>query len=213
MRQPIARTASTSFSDTELLILDAAAMDGGLRSMYLQDRFSSQFNFPSHRLDDDSLNATLDRWERSGWITGEARTNRHGVADRTVWLTAAGGQLWESERKPDWSRYVADWYNPWRMGGERPRVSIFGHSASICKSFFRAGCQSGFFDYRGGKTACGKGRRQLIKWRRPQTVFLLSAWLERTDSPTDWSLLEMKRCWWRFPNEIAKFWDWPALNV
>lgn len=207
------RTGSTDLTDSELLILDNIAMLGGLCSMYLNDNFPYQFNYPEHGLDSKSLLATLARFESEGMIVSERTSNRHGKPDLVLRVTTLGGSIWESERKPDWTRYVEDSYGPSRRNTERFRVTILGHSREICNAFFDASIQSGFIDYRGGRVATAWGNRNLIYWRSVESVFMLSAWLESEDSETDWNHFEMKRCWWRFAHEIGKLWGWPPAEL
>ncbi len=213
MQTSIQRTGATHFSDPELLILDIAAMHVGRRSMFVRDIFPLQFNYASHGLDDDSLTETLNRFEAQGVLRGEDFTDDNGDVDRYVEITDFGGALWESERKPDWTRFVRDSYRNSRPNSQRHRVCIFGHSPLICRAFFDAGCSSEFFNFRDGPISTGTGHRKLIYWRPAQTVFMLSAWTESWHSKTDWDHFEIKRCWWRNADEIGKLWGWPTASV
>ena len=195
MAKTINRTETTGLSDSELLILDKVAMLGGLRSMYFNDVFPLQFNCPEHGLDDDSLVSTLNRLESNGILTGRSIKTRHGRPDRTIRVTEHGGSVWESERKPDWTRYVTEYYGSSRPNSQRHRVTILGHSPVICRSFFNVGIQCGFLDYRNGPMATGTGMRNLVYWRPNQNVFMLSAWVESLHSTTDWDDFETKRTW------------------
>lgn len=212
MFKQLTRSGATKFSDSELLILDQIAMLGGVRRMYLNDVFPLQFNCPEHGLDDQSLLQTLDRFEADGITIGETTRNYHGKPDRTVRITDSGAALWESERKPDWTRYVTESYRRSRPNSEKHRVVIRGHSPLVCRAFFDAGVQSGFLDYRGGRIGTGVGKCSLIYWRAPQNVYMLSAWIESHLPVADWGHFEMKRCWWRFADEIGKLWGWPAAE-
>lgn len=213
MPERIERTGSSDLTDSELLILDKVAMLGGIRSMYYNDIFPYQFNCPEHGLDDETLIVTLDRLESDGVITGEPSSSRHGKPDRTIRVTERGGLVWESERRPDWTRYVTESYGSSRPDSERHRVTVFGHSRPICQAFFDAGVQSGFLDYRCGRIGTAFGNRNLIYWRPVERVFMLSAWVESWQSATDWGHFEMKRCWWRFADEIGKLWGWPPALI
>lgn len=213
MTKTFERTGSTDLTDSELLILDNIALLGGFCSMYVNDNFPYQFNYPEHGLDNKSLLATLARFESEGMIVSERTKNRHDKFDLTLRVTMLGGSIWESERKPDWTRYIEDIYRPPRPNSERFRVSILGHSREICHAFFDAGIHSGFVDYRGGRIATASGSRSLIYWRPVESVFMLSAWVESEHSETDWKHFEMKRCWWRFAYEIGKLWGWPPAQL
>ncbi len=211
MPKTIARTGATNLTNAELLILDMAATMGGCRRMYNHKIFPQQFNYPSHGLNPPDLKKTLDRFECEGLLTGRDFIDRWGNPDRYVGATAKGGRLWETERNPDWSRYLTCLHFC-RDDSDRNRVSIYGHSPSVCQAYFDAARNCGVLDYRGGLVRYGIGNRQLIWWRESQTVYLLSAWLESWRCNWDWSHLEMKRCWWYSPDEISKLWGWPPAE-
>lgn len=208
MTKKTERTGVSTLTDSELLILDMAATLGGCRKMYHPEVFPYRFNYPSHELTLTQVNDVLDRFEREGLITGDEFIDRFGNRDKEVLATHKGGELWETERNPDWSRYLDCRYQA-RDGKDRIRVSIYGHSGKVCKDYFDAACDSGVLDYRGGRICHAVGCRPLIWWRPTQTVYMLSAWLESWTCRPDWSNLEMKRSWWYSPDEISKFWGWP----
>lgn len=205
MEQPILRTGVTSLSDAELLILDIAALNGGLRSFFSRDVFPRQYNYPSHHLPDELLHETLDRFEQEGIIDGENHVNYASQPDRTIRITKRGGAIWESERKPDWSRYVMDWY-PGQY------IAIYGHSAAVCEFLFEVAQSSQFIEYSGGPVRRAVAERQLIYWRKAQPVHCLAARISKGQSwlICNWDEFHANRCWWRFPDEISRFWDWPT---
>ena len=210
MNRTPARTGATELKDAELLLFDFLFQHHARRRALARDEYSLHMNCSySHALDSHALDDTLQSLMERGLISARVIDNPD---DSWYALTADGGTLWESERLVDWSRYAMDWYGPSRTDSERHRVSIFGHSPSICRAFFDVGCRSGFFDYRGGRIATSVARRQLIYWRPEQPVHLLSAWLASWLSPTDWSYFEMKRSWWRFPADINRLWGWPSAS-
>src|SRR6266508_3060319 len=109
-------------------------------------------------------------------------------------MTPMGGKLWESERLPDWTRRVTDVYGGSRCADSlRHRVSIFGHSPVITRAYFDAGSRCGLLDFGPGPIRTGVGRRRLIYWRPPQTVYLLSAWVESWIWRVDWDRMESMR--------------------
>ncbi len=212
MTKQIERTGVSALTESELLILDIASTCGGCRRMYHPDVFSKQFNYPSHKLTLAQLTGVLDSFEREGYIVGKEFVDRWGQPDKEVLATAKGGALWETERAPDWSRYLDCLYHG-RSGHERIRFSIYGHSPQVCGAYFEAACESGLIDFKGGRTKVGIGQCQLIWWRPAQTVYLFSAWLESWNCHAEWSLLETKRCWWFSPDEISKLWGWPTAPI
>jgi hypothetical protein len=208
------RTGISGLKDAELELLDALVIWVGSRASLRAKSFPGQYNRPSHGFDDVELKAILDRFEKEGWTTGEDYTNSRSEADRSVIMTPTGGQVWESERLPDWTRHVMD-----RGSGgapERSRIAIFGHSPVIVRAFFDAGRAGGFFNFAAGPIHTGSAQRKWIYWRPPQTLFLLSAWVEPWNREgewwkrdVDWQLMESMRCWWRFPDEIGTLWGLP----
>lgn len=198
----IRRTGVSALTNEELLILDIAAIDGGRRRQYRHAVFSEQWNYPSHGFDDETLVQTLDRFETEGFVTSKTSFDRHGHPDRTVRLTEVGGSLWESERLPDWPRYVSDIY-------PRNRISIYGYSAETCQRYFAVACESGLVNYNNGRVITAVSQRRLIYWRPSQAVHLLcarGAELPGTSFNIDWDYFESHRSWWRFPNEIGTLW-------
>ncbi len=208
MGKPISRTGASALTESELLILDMAATLGGCRRMYHPEIFPYQFSYAAHGLTPRQVIETLDKFEREGLITGKDLIDPRGKPDKEVLVTQKGGQLWEAERNPDWSRFLDGHYSG-RDDKDRIRFSIYGHSPQICRAYFEAARDSSVLDYRGGRIRTGVGNRQLIWWRPAQRVYLLSARLESWTCRADWSHLEMKRCWWFGPAEISKLWGWP----
>lgn len=198
------RSGVSALTDAELTIIDIAAMGIARRGLYRDSIFLEQWNRPSHGLDDETLVRTLHRFETEGLITSEACYDQRGRPDRTVRLTAVGGSLWESERLPDWMRYVSDRY-------PKNRISIYGYSAGTCDRYFRVACDARLITCNGGRIRRAVADRQLVYWRPSQPVHLLSAPV--TEGPLDmvccidWSYFESQRSWWRFPDEIATFWS------
>jgi hypothetical protein len=204
------RTGVSGLTDAELELLDIVAIQCGSRGSFRVGVFSGQYNRPCHGLDDLALKATLDRFEKKGWTTGKGYASPWSASDRSVEMTPTGGQLWESERLPDWTRHVMDEGDgSCRPGSERHRASIFGYSPVIVRAFFDAGCACGFFDFAGGPIRTGVARRRWVYWRPLQPVYRLSAWVESWSRHTDWERMETMRCWWRFPDEIGKLWGLP----
>ncbi len=189
------------------MLLDIAAVfGGGTRTSYAPEIFPDRFNCKSHGLNHSDLNCALAHLEANGWLSGEDSVNSASEPDRSYRLTTSGGSCWESERLPDWTRYVIEWYG----GRKRSRVKIFGHSLAMCNAFYQVSCACGFLASETQKIYWAEATRQLIYWRPPQRVFILSAWLSERSLRTDWSHFEMKRCWWRFPEDIRKLWNWPS---
>ena len=204
------RTGVSDLTDVELELLDVLAIMSGPRASFRTGVFEWQYNRPSHGLDDAALQATLDRFEKEGWTTGDDYASHWSESDRSIRLTPRGGQLWESERLPDWTRHViAFGFGPPRPDSTRHRERVGGGSLVIVRAFFDARCRCGFFDFAAGPIRMCVAQRQWIYWRPPQPLYLLSAWVESWGWDADRELLESMRCWWQFPVEISKLWGLP----
>lgn len=211
------RTGVSGLMDAELELLDAVFFRYGSRAVLRAGVFSGQYNRPCHGLSDQALQTILDRFEKEGWTTGRDYASPWSASDRTVEMTPAGGLIWESERRPEWTRYVI------KRGASgifnaptRHRVAIYGFSPNVVRSFFDVGSACRFFAVNIGPVRTAVAMRQLIYWRPAQPVYLLSSWLlswsMRVDWPhlsVDWPLMEQDRSWWRFPDEIGKLWGLP----
>jgi hypothetical protein len=204
------RTGITSLTDAELELFDAAILQWGSRAICKAEYFVAQYNRPFHGLDDATLNRTLDRFEELGWTTGRPYSSPWSENDRSIELTTTGGHLWESERSPDWNRHVMDVGGGWVCTEpKRHRASIYGYSPKIIREFFDIGKECGFFGVNVGPIRMAKATRTWIYWKSPQSLHLLSSWIESGNSKIDWERMQSIRTWWRFPEEIGKLWGLP----
>ncbi len=194
-------------------MLDMAIWRWGSRASYRSEVFAAQYNRPCHGLDDAALFKTLGRFEERGWTTGRAYSSPWSESDRSVEIAPAGGQVWESERLPDWGRYVMDSGGGWHcLKRTRHRVSIYGHSPAIIREFFDIGSTCGFFGVSAGPVRSAVATRQWIYWKPARPLFLLSSWIESWNQAEDCERMESMRTWWRFPDEIGKIWGLPRLG-
>ena len=204
MSQPAGkRTCVSTLTDAELVLFDCLFdVYAGYRQL-MHEGFSGFWNRPSHGLDDLTLIQTLERFEALGLLSSEPYYDVSGEPDRLVHLTAVGGALWESERQPNWNRYLIDTHSA-------HRVSIYGHSADICSDFFEAACKAGLINYTGGRILRAVAPRKLIYWRPLQPVHVVCAPIAEVDKQQypwpSWTCLDAHRSWWRVPNEIADLW-------
>lgn len=212
MQPNLCRTGVTDLTDAELLLFDIIATRGGTYRVFHPDVFPLQYNYPSHELDAQTLVDTLRRFESIGWTGGVNFVDQGSRSNRSIRITNAGAELWEAERRPDWTRFVMEWYGRSIGDSARHRVSVLGHSPSVCRQFFDVLCECGFFDYDGGRVLTASAQRRLIYWRPKQTVYLVSAWLNSWHNPTDWLYFQMHRTWWRFPDEIGTLWEFPSAE-
>jgi hypothetical protein len=193
------RTGVTSLTDAELIILDIAALRIASRQQYRDETFVEMWDYPSHGLDDETLGQTLDRFTVQGIMTDEPFFNRYYRRrdDPTIRLTELGGAFWESERRPNWMRYIHD-FRPFNL------ISIFGYSAEMCQRYFDVVRESNLINYDSGTVMKAVGMRRLIYWRVPQPVHILCALIVNGSGRgiPSWSYFKSQRVWWRFPNEL-----------
>lgn len=204
------RTGVSGLTDAELELLDAVFFRYGSRAVLSAGVFSGQYNRPCHGLSDHALQAVLDRFEKEGWTAGHDYASAWSASDRTVEMTPDGGRIWESERRPEWNRYVMDTGGGWTCTKPtRHRVAIYGFSPNVVRAFFDIGSSCGFFGVSAGPTRTAVASRQFVYWRPAQPVYLLSSWIVSGNTGVDWPSMEERRCWWRFSDEIGKLWGLP----
>jgi len=101
MERPPRRTGVTDLSDDELLLFDFLFDKSAAAGFFRQDRYALHLGVGySHGLDDQQLTGVLDDLCRRGLLLID-----FGITGYAYELTAAGGELWELERRPIWDRY------------------------------------------------------------------------------------------------------------
>lgn len=124
------RTNVTGLGDDELMIFDAIARAMDTLESLLRTNYSDWQNLSwTHGIDDETLEARLGEWVRRGWL--EEDGGYYG-------LTAEGGAMWESERTPDWSRYVED------HGGQE-MILIYATDEEVLRRYIEVMVEVGHF--------------------------------------------------------------------
>jgi len=218
MPETLRRTNATSLTDDELTLFDVLfAHPAGLR-MLRRDTIWGTF-LRRHSLDDEQLDEALRQFVAAGWMTSRPFPKRFGP---NFELTPEGGDLWESERLPDWNRYATESYDYWG-------VSITATSPQTCEDFWRIGCETSFFEVHGAPQVLRASYRDSgrLPWKGLGRLHVLIAAYDET--PLDESSasmeagqeqvqrrselsgeLERRRTWWRSADESDKFWPDPA---
>lgn len=230
MKRVLRRTHATSLSDDELTLLDVIFPNENVaRGLLLQKGFYPQW-LRRHALEDDELDEALTRFAKAGILTTTRWPNDgHRLQGQTCFtMTPEGGRIWESERLPDWSRYTTEMYS--RVPIEKESVTIVSTSPSICDDFWRIGWETGFFDCGWFEARPGRSRRATIRdygllpWKRFDRLHVLVGIVEASPIQSGCEVtieenqrqqaerigmaeeLDRRRTWWRFVEELSKFW-------
>ncbi|HVJ84085.1 MAG TPA: hypothetical protein VM452_00500 [Caulifigura sp.] len=200
------RSDATSLTDDELTILDVLFECSGCPAVLLRrETFYSQWLL-RHSLSDHELLELIDRFVANGWLTQTPPPTTGRLAGQASYgITAAGGKLWEMERRPDWDRYATDSYCG--VPSPRPSVTIQAFSKRTCEEFWRIGKEVGYFHHTDGKVRqFAISDNGLIPWKWFERVHVLIAFLDdEISSRCCWSRFEEQRTWWRRSWECAKF--------
>lgn len=194
------RSYATNLSDDELILLDAMFDQRRTMKQLRAVNFGEAINFPPeyiHQLDDYDLRDTMGSLVARGWVDiekGDGRT--------TYGLTAAGGALWERERRPDWDRYVrsSSWCE--RIEGlDQWLAEVMSPSVEIAAAFYA--CDRDVKIYKTGLTILDD--YPLLYWKTFPTVYqILAPYSPLMDWPSvDWEVYEQNRVWWRDLMELG----------
>ena len=205
---PSRRTNATSLSTDELTLLDALFPYGSYFH-HLRREVVWEQKLLRHDLDGPELRSVFRRWLDLGWIDLEREESKSYFR-----LAPPGVAVWETERKPDWRRYVTDTYRELPSG--KPYVMILAHDREIAEDFWRIGSRTGRFKATDSPIRQRVLRNySLIEWLPARDIHVLVGMLR------DWNVVEptnnkdpiergpeaeKERTWWRFPWETSKFW-------
>jgi hypothetical protein len=234
MRRNLRRTHATSLSDDQLTLLDVLFNCTPPRGALLKDYIYGQF-LRRHSLEDEEVDSTLDGFLRQGWLslTRVPLDGSRLQGQPCFTMTTEGGRIWESERRPNWSRYLIDIY-----GGvpiEKESISIISTMAETGQNCWRIGFGTRYFDHGlSDRYRPGRFRQTIIRdyellpWKTFDKLHVLVGILEEPTESfesqvtcDDYSIRraeweaniaewELRRTWWRDVGELAKFWIPPA---
>lgn len=132
----VPRTAATSLTDDQVVILDAIFRVETVESLLYDPDQAAAFNFPyCHKVPPSGMPAALTELETAGLLY--RRSSRIGAV---VGLTPAGGRLWEEERVPSWDAYCISQN---RRDGEADIVRVVALNWDVVDAFLSIGEQGG----------------------------------------------------------------------
>lgn len=188
-------------NDTQLLILDAAALVSTERIRYKHSGFGATFNLPSHELDDRDLMRVLDELECQGLLvsTDETLDKWH----RMVAISAEGGHLWDAERKPDWDRYI-ECYSDGQSS-----LSIAGYTPQCCWVCLNVMMSVNLVPLNNVNVSAKFCDQKLIYWNPKAAHYRINVSLDGDslfEEATEQQLadLECRRVWWSNLGELMQ---------
>ena len=197
------RTGRTSLTDAQLYLFDAL-FDAAQRLGALRREEFAALNLPyAHDLDPVALDAVVRQLVKVGLLRLRKATGRPDLGP-WVYLTAAGGRLWELERTPDWLRFCSDSSRPEGRRGTWV-LRIRASHARMAEAFLETA------------RTCGLYRPELRRLSRHQVIASAVPWKPRGplvelrvplrlpeggSGVTDWARYEQGRTWWRTIPEL-----------
>lgn len=199
------RTRTSNLTDSELILFDFLFDSIVPRPMLEKEEFLIHYNTGySHDLNTQELNSVLDRFIKDDLLF-EEKQNYWGKQVLFFGLTLKGGKIWESERKPIWSRYIVDAQdhtetdNIWKA-----EICSYSKETLItCVNYY---VENGFFgDLVSSLKYAQLDSQCLIYWRIPSIVYECT-FLVSTDGneKIDWEKYNSERVWWRNVRELQK---------
>ena len=157
----------------------------------------------NHSLDDSDLSSTIDSLLSRSLIhlCGNSASSTEPVYS----LTESGGELWELERRPDWTRYVR---TSQKELGSFPAGSIvvFCADESVGRQCLGAMFASGLITPAGSIRTRPLCNKRLVSWKTLSTAFALrcqtSDNIHNSPKTVEWDVYESSRCWWRSIGEL-----------
>ncbi len=191
------RTGVTDLTDDELLLFDFMFQWWVPLRALRREKYSFHMNCRyNHNLDDARLMATVERLVEVGWIAPKEEPD--GIGPPCFSLTEAGGDLWQRERRPDWTTYVDE-----SVCHVESRLTVLSPSEETANRYFDVGRSVGLWLVEGPVN-----RRirmidfDLLPWRTFKTVFAVVADNVADDFETRWDRYESQRTWWRNIGEL-----------
>lgn len=201
------RTNASSLSDSELILLDVL-FDCYCEFQFLRDSiFKPQWNLSySHGLTDSQLRQSLIALCQSGILSTRVEDRCELFA-----MTPAGGEVWSSERCPDWERFCMERYST--TSRNRTMMTVVAVSAAIRDDFLSFWPM---FPSRYRTTVVSDFG--LVPWK---TFGRLHVGVATYNEPHEWTMaefadytelvrqhqkvLDANRSWWRFIGELQRF--------
>jgi hypothetical protein len=195
------RTRQTPLTDDDLVILDVVCLYSVLPTMLRKATFNATWAFGyCHSLDNSSLTFALNRLRQTRSIESK-RTS----GDIRLAATQYGGELWTSERSPDWLRYVQIRFSTGPGGREQvTAISPGDDTPDMCVDFLAAG-GLGVDDREPVRAIGDSGMLDWITF--PVLYFARATVLYDSGSIWDHSTYESRRPFWTNVTQLQKFID------
>jgi len=201
------RTGLSSLSDGELIILDCLFDCRCEFRLLCNSHFKPQWNLPySHNLDDEALRTTLASLCERGILASEKARGRIVFG-----MTPAGGEIWSSERRPNWDRFCTERYAETIRG--RTMMTVIAVSPTIRDDFLHY-----WPIYPARRKTATIADFGLVPWRPFERLHIgIACYAEKREwtpeeSAVDTELqakhratLAVNRSWWRFVGELQRF--------
>jgi hypothetical protein len=207
MNTPPKRTGASPLSDDELLLFDVMFDGNAPMGMMRRTGYRVHMNVRyAHTLSDADLVHVLDSLIQRGLV------RRHCERDGMYYgLTRAGGERWESERRPDWSLHLRDVYGQMRSGMKT--LVVCSPSCETAERFLETARRVGWRDFSRARTRHWSfPNYSLIPWKRfPRTHLLAVRDVLDHSVLIDWNAYEVERTWWRDISELDTL-DWERIR-
>ncbi len=208
MRLP-KRTHVSELSDSELMLLDFMFDSIVPRPLLEEGKFSTHHNTSySHGFNTEDLNRILQRLVDQGVLFSAKNFHNYWKKEiESFGLTPTGGNLWESERKPVWERYVEDGQTPTEKE-DVWKSNICSYSQETLKSCAKFYIKTGFLDVPISELEYTQSESQgSIYWKTQRTMYECQylAREEEGGEILDWTEYERNRVWWRHISELQKY--------
>lgn len=206
MRAELFCSKQTDVTDDELLLMDFLAVLGPAPlGMLRRDDYVMHMNLETtHDISDSGLSLVLDQMKTKGWVTLESEDEPG--KDRYA-LTPKGGLLWETERRPIWTRYSTALLGE-TAGRNYCRVTAYDRQTG--EQFIRTADALGYSFHLlpDHQTRWEQISEPGIRyWDCLDRAWMCDFDIVRTDDSVweDWGELERRRTWWDQLNELQKF--------
>jgi hypothetical protein len=195
---------SSSLTDAELYLLDALFDVSDRLGMLNHAGFRSSNLLCPFELDDAAWEARAQQLVERGLLRSRPAQDRPDLGP-WISLTPAGGALWESVRRPDWSRFC-------EVSSQQGRVEdpwilrVRSHNRDVADAFLIGADACGLFAPDFTRIRRRETSSKLVPWKSSSRVFELRVPLIGPDdgSPrlVDWTEYERRRTWWRDVREL-----------
>lgn len=194
------RTHATFVDDDEILLLDALAPYRSMLSCLRAETYAFQANCDySHSLTDPQLVDRIETFALCRLVSIRTKVSAYRKSWHpmpwAVGLTADGADLWESERTPNWMRFVTSY------GRHDPEfVSLASPSQDALRECISVGVETGRFCVDLSRVRWSVSRNcYLWYWKQFDTIHTMTVPRRSGEPPlekVDWKAHEQKRSWW-----------------